>query len=307
MTWMMACGCRPFGCSSAAWAKVVIAPTALATIGKHNVRIAYVDKCGDLLGAFVPVSHASSADVFLRQCAIYTNPKRRLALARLLEEASIHNMRANLRCCARRGREPLAEHVDCLSSMLDELGSAKGVDALRLFEARARKRHCSAFAEILVGTDFDFAKRTRRPPRDPGNAMVSFGNAILYNVVLQAIWRTSLDPKVGVVHAANRRAFGLDLDIADLFKPVIVDRVVFSLVNRRATDADGHFEPHGDDGAYLSRSGRRPLIDAMEKKLDDTVMCGSLRQSYRRVMSGEVARFQRFVVTGERYRPYKYY
>ena len=137
--------------------------------------------------------------------------------------------------------------------------------------------------------------------------MVSFGNAILYNVVLQAIWRTSLDPKVGVVHAASRRAFSLNLDIADLFKPIIVDRAVFSLVNRRATDADGHFGPHGDDGVYLSRSGKRLLIDAMEKKLDDAVMCGSLRQSYRGVMSGEVARFQRFLVTGERYRPYKYY
>ena len=228
-------------------------------------------------------------------------------MARLLEEASIHNMRANLRYYARHGRELLTEHVDYLSPILDELGSAKDVDALRLFEARARKRYYSAFAEILVGTDFDFTKRTRRPPKDPGNAMVSFGNTILYDVVLQAIWRTSLDPKVGVVHATNRRAFSLNLDIADLFKPIIVDRVVFSLVSRRAINADEHFEPHGDDGVYLSRSGKRLLIDAMEKKLDDTVMCGSLRQSYRRVISGEVARFQRFVVTGERYRPYKYY
>lgn len=289
------------------YSDVTVAPSALAALSEHNIRIAYVDRYGDLLGTFVPATHAKAAEVFLKQCMLYTSQRKRLEVARSLEKSSIHNMRANLRYYAKRGREGMDEYVDQLGSYMDGLQASESVDALRLIEARARKLYYHAFADILDGTDFDFTKRTRRPPKDPGNAMVSFGNTVLYNVVLQAIWRTSLDPKIGVVHATNRRNYSLNLDIADVFKPIIVDRVVFSLVNRHEVNVEEHFEACGEDGVILSREGKRVFLNAMERKLDDVIAYRGLRLSYRQLISAEVSRFQRMIVTGERYRPFKYY
>lgn len=289
------------------YSNVTISPSALSTLCKHDIRVAYVDRYGDLLGTFVPARHVGAAETFLQQCKLYTSPARRLSVAKLLEEASIHNMRANLRYYAKRGRDGMDEHVDYLTSCLEELGGATDVNDLRLVEARARRRYYSAFAEILAGTDFDFTKRTRRPPKDPGNAMVSFGNTVLYNVVLQAIWRTSLDPKIGIVHATNRRSYSLNLDIADIFKPIIVDRVVFSLVNRHEINASQHFEECEEGGVLLSREGKRVFLDAIEEKLDDTICRGRSRIAYRQIISFEVIKLLQLVLHGERYRPFKYY
>lgn len=137
--------------------------------------------------------------------------------------------------------------------------------------------------------------------------MVSFGNTVLYNVVLQAIWRTSLDPKIGIVHATNRRSYSLNLDIADIFKPIIVDRVVFSLVNRHEINASQHFEECEEGGVLLSREGKRVFLDAIEEKLDDTICRGRSRIAYRQIISFEVIKLLQLVLHGERYRPFKYY
>lgn len=288
------------------YSNVTISPSALKTLCEHNIRIAYVDEYGDLMGTFVPSEHSESAEVFLKQCQIYTNKKERLALARLMEDASIHNMETNLRYYVRRGAVELEDLVAYIDSCQKEVETTPSIESLRLVEARARKAYYSAFAQILAGTEFDFTKRTRRPPKDPGNAMVSFGNTVLYNVVLQAIWRTPLDPKIGIVHATNRRSHSLNLDLADIFKPVLVDRVIFSLINRREIRADEHFMTHEDGGVFMNTAGKRVFLRAFEEKLDDAVTVCNRRITYRRLIGNEVMRLQRLIVSGMRYQPYKY-
>lgn len=245
------------------YSSVTVTPVALKTLCENDIRVAYVDEYGDLMGTFVPAAHGKSAEVFLKQCQLYTDRDRRLAVARLLEKASIHNMNVNLQYYARRGKLDPQTQVALLDLCEEEAQAAKSVEQLLLVEARARKSYYSAFAQILDGTDFDFTTRTRRPPKDPGNAMVSFGNTVLYNAVLKAIWRTSLDPKIGVVHATNRRSYSLNLDFADLFKPIVVDRVVFSLVNRREIRASEHFAQQ-DGGVLLNEQGKRLFLEAIE-------------------------------------------
>jgi CRISPR-associated endonuclease Cas1 len=216
-------------------------------------------------------------------------------------------MEANLRYYARRLDAELGTTAEYLDVCQQQVATAQSIEQLRLIEARARKAYYSSFAQILTGTEFDFSKRTRRPPRDPGNAMVSFGNTVLYNVILQAMWRTTLDPKIGVVHATNRRSHSLNLDMADLFKPVIVDRVVFSLVNRREISATEHFETREDGGVLMNTAGKRVFLHALEEKLDDVATSGNKRLSYRRRIAFEVMAFQRYVVSGIAYKPFKYH
>src|SRR5215208_7941785 len=90
---------------------------------------------------------------------------------------------------------------------------------------------------ILKGDAFKFGQRTRRPPTNRVNALVSFGNSLMYVTALSEIHRTHLDPRIGFLHTTNRRRYTLNLDVAELFKPLIVDRVIFTLVNRSVLKA----------------------------------------------------------------------
>lgn len=86
-------------------------------------------------------------------------------------------------------------------------------------EGNAREIYYSAFDIIVDNEDFAFAKRTRRPPQNRLNALISFGNSLLYVTVLGEIYRTHLDPRIGFLHATNFRRFSLNLDVAEIFKP----------------------------------------------------------------------------------------
>lgn len=289
------------------YGNVTVTPEALSTMCQYGIRIAYVDRYGDMMGTFEPEGHTKSADVFLKQALLYTDEERRLGLARKLESANIHNMRANLRYYAKRGIGGMDACIAELDGCIAELGRADDVGGLMLIEARARRTYYATFAEILVGEQYDFTLRTRKPPRDRGNAMVSFGNVVLYNFVLQCIWRTSLDPKIGIIHATNRRSHSLNLDIADLFKPILVDRTIFAQVNKREMNADAHFVEGEGGGVLLSQEGKRAFLHRFQAKLDDVITRGGRKMTYRQLVVDEVRALQRHIADGSTYHPYKYY
>ena len=288
------------------YGSVTITPSALRTITKQGIRIAYLDDYGNLMGVYVPESHGKAADVFLRQCTLYNDQALRLDTARRMEIAAIHNMRENLRYYDRRGRADLSEHIANMTQAVVATNEGKDVNALMLIEARARKRYYEALGQIVSETGFGFAQRSKQPPLDPCNAMISFGNMVLYNKLLQIIWKTSLDPKIGIVHATNRRNYSLNLDFADIFKPVIVDKVILSLINRHEIRPDSHFRYEGN-GVYLNTDGKRLMLKRLDQKLDARVSGKNAKKTYLQLLIDEVTAFQRLVREGEKYHPYKYY
>lgn len=289
------------------YGNVMVTPVALQALNSHNIRLAYFDKHGDLMGTYVPTEHACLSETFLAQCQLYTDEARRLDAARRMEIAGLHNMRSNLRYYHRKtGSVELEDGASELSALIQKANEATSVGALLMLEAQARKCYYACFNHILQSPGFTFTVRSRRPPKDQVNALISFGNTLLYSKFLQLIWRTSLDPRVGVVHATNGRHYSLNLDLADIFKPVVVDRVIFSLVNRRMLGADEHFHAEGD-GVLLTSAGKRLFIDSFQKKLascheEDTEGAAI---SYAQLLAQEVDGFRSFVVNGTEYRPYK--
>ncbi len=148
-------------------------------------------------------------------------------------------------------------------------------------------------------------KRTRRPPKDPLNAMISFGNTLLYQRIANEINRTSLDIRIGIIHAAGTRPESLNLDLADLFKPILVDRTIFTLVNRRMFSATDFVEVE-NDGIYLSADAKRKFIREFERKIYQKIIVDGLERSYDFAIKREVQKLKRFIEVGEVYKPYKY-
>ena len=175
-----------------------------------------------------------------------------------------------------------------------------------MIEARARQLYYVAFNQILKNNEFKFLKRSKRPPLDEINAMLSFGNTLLYNQFLQIIWKTSLDPRIGIVHATNRRAHSLNLDFADIFKPIITDRIIFSLINLKQIKSE-HFERMEDGGIYLNKLGKRIFLEEFMEKLESKFVIKNESLTYKQLMINEVRNFQKHVINGEKHKPYKYY
>lgn len=189
---------------------------------------------------------------FLKQCAIYMDAEKRLELAKQMELAGLHNMRANVRYYdKKKPQTELKETESELGKCIEHIREGKSVEELLLIEARARQRYYSFFNYVLRQDGFRFERRTKQPPQDPLNALISFGNTLLYNHFLQSIWKTSLDPRVGIVHATNQRSYSLNLDFADIYKPIVVDRVIFSLINLYQIKPDEDFERIENGEVYL--------------------------------------------------------
>lgn len=200
----------------------------------------------------------------IKQMQIYQDTKERLAIARKLEIASIANLRANLRYYGRRKESQiLTQAVEQMSDYVKKLNEAQDVNGLMLIEAQARQKYYQCFNEILDSPEFVFTKRTRRPPKDSLNSMISFGNTMLYQRIANEINRTSLDIQIGFVHAAGFRPESLNLDIADLFKPILVDRTIFTLVNRKMIHAVDFVEVE-QEGIFISGEGKDFLFENLK-------------------------------------------
>lgn len=177
---------------------------------------------------------------------------------------------------------------------------------MMLVEARARELYYRMFNEILSSGEFRYTTRTKRPPKDALNALISFGNVYLYNRIATEINKTSLDIRIGFVHSTTTRNQSLNLDIADIFKPIIVDRVIFSLINLRMINVDEHFETLDNGAVYLNSSGKRLFINALDDKVYEKQTEDNHPLSYETRIRNEVSKVFRLIIYDEKYKPYKY-
>lgn len=282
---------------------IIISKSVLQTLSEKKILICFMNKYGDAIGCFVPVSFNPTA--VLKQFELYLDSKSRFKVARAMEISAIHNLRSNLRYYMKRGKD-FAQQEKELGQRIKEVNETQSIDTLMLIEARARELYYSCFTQIYDNEAFAFKKRSKQPPRDPINAMISFGNTLLYNRFLRLIWKTSLDPRVGCIHATNRRSQSLNFDFADMFKPIIVDRVIFSMINRKQIK-ETHFTIEINGGTYLTDEGKKIFVEQFEYKMHSKITVKGNEMTYQQLLEAEVRHYQRYILEGIKYQPYKYY
>lgn len=186
-----------------------------------------------------------------------------------------------------------------------KLDYAKNVYELMGIEGNIRRCYYQSFGDIL-NKEFVFEKRSKRPPRDPLNAMISFGNQLAYTAVLAEIYRTSLDPTISFLHAPSSKRFSLSLDLSEIFKPLLVDPIIFSLVNLRMINKK-HFDYIEGEICYLNEEGKKKFISAWEERLSRTIKHRALNRktSYRYLIRLECYKLIKHFINDEIYKPLK--
>ncbi|MCF6191905.1 MAG: type I-B CRISPR-associated endonuclease Cas1b [Candidatus Hydrothermae bacterium] len=274
----------------------------LEFLSKKGILLHFFNRYGWYVGSFVPRDHLSSGLVLLRQAEHFLNPEWRLLLARTFVEGALQNMRQVLLGYSRRG-ENVGEAIQKMEAM--DVAGADRVDRLMAVEGSAREIYWTAVDQMLQGTGFAMKKRTRRPPGNEVNALISYGNGLLYASVLSEIFRTHLDPRIGYLHETNFRRYTLHLDMAEIFKPVLVDRLVLSLI-RKGQIKKKHFRGV-KGGIYLNDTGKKIFVEAWEKALRRTLHHPRLKRpvSYRRLIRLELYKLEKHLVEGVVYRPFR--
>lgn len=200
---------------------------------------------------------------------------------------------------------PLATGALAIQELAAQIGSTSDTSELMGIEGKARNAYYGLWQHILDGSSMAaFQKRVRRPPDNPVNALISFGNALLYAACVGEIYHTQLSPEISYLHEPGERRFSLALDIADVFKPVIVDRMIFAVLNTRQL-APSHFDT-SLNGCRLEDEGRKIVVKAFEGKLQTTLLHRRLKRhvSYQRLLRLECYRLIRHLVGEQAYRAF---
>ncbi len=274
----------------------------LQFLNGHGIPVHFFNHYGYYTGSFWPRNRYNSGFMVLRQAEHYLQEERRLYLARAFASGSLNNMLRNLSYYRRRGVDLSAEME--MIGITSEQVLSSGLEDILGIEGVARKTYYAAFNKILSAEGFSFSGRRKQPPDNPINAMISFGNSLLYVAALSEIYRTQLDPRIGYLHSTNERSFTLNLDIADVFKPVTVDRVIFSLVNRKQVREDDFEERLG--GILLREKGRKAFVQEFEAKMRSTLQHRRLQRkvSYRYLLRLECYKLYRHFIGEDFYTPF---
>lgn len=275
----------------------------LGFLNEHGVAAHVFGWNDQYAGSLMPTRGQTSGRTLVEQVRAYDDPTHRRELAAAFVAGSIHNMRTNVIYYNGRGHD-LDGTVEELDAAAERLNPAAPVDELMGVEATARRAYYRTFAVVLPET-FAFDGREYNPPPNPVNSLISYGNALVYANCVSAIRATALDPAVSYLHEPGERRYSLSLDLADLFKPMLADRVLFRLVNRRQITPDEFESEVGS--CLLTDRGRETYVKAFEEALERTVEHPQLNRnvSYQYLLRLEAYKLKKHLVAGEAYEPFK--
>ncbi|MBN1800390.1 MAG: CRISPR-associated endonuclease Cas1 [Candidatus Lokiarchaeota archaeon] len=218
---------------------------------------------GHPIGKFVPERPKPSI-VRLKQFETHLDEERKLHIAKAIVRKACEERIKLVNKYDEKGS--LKKITGEISSFLKKTASAKTTNQLRGFEGNAMKAFFEAFSKILKHLSFN--GRSTQPPKDEANALISFGNVMLYNKVRAVLYRTSLDPLVGFLHEPHENRNSLALDMAEIFRPITVDATILMLDRKRNITSE-HFK-HDKIKCLLNPAGKHIWIETFRNKLESS-------------------------------------
>lgn len=277
-----------------AYGQITFSSQVMSLLSKNGVLIHFFNYYGFYSGSYYPRETLLSGDLLVKQADYYLNTQKRLELAKLFVEGAANNI---LKVLAYYKIE------NNIKETLSELNSTNKITEIMNIEGRIRSEYYSKFDEILPD-DFKMEGRSRQPPKNIINSLISFGNSMMYSTVLTELYNTQLNPTISYLHEPSERRFSLSLDLSEIFKPIFVDRLIFYMVNKRMLSKKDFNEDL--NCCLLNDKGRNKFIKEYNKRLEKTIKHKKLKKnvSYQRLIRLEAYKLKKHILDIEKYDPF---
>ncbi|MEV3044833.1 type I-B CRISPR-associated endonuclease Cas1b [Paenibacillus larvae] len=268
-----------------------------------GITVHFFDYYGHFRGTFYPKEARVSGKVKLLQAKACL--ERRMPIAISLVYAIASNIHEVLYHYYKHGNKEIKPYLDWLKKDVPHLlEKIQDIPRLLSLEGEIWRRFFETFKTFLPD-DFRMSKRVKRPPDNPLNALISFGNTILYTKTISQIYHTHLDQTISFLHETSDRRFSLSLDLSEPFKPLIVYRTIFEVVNNRRIQVGKHFEKKYNY-CILNEAGRDVFISALEERMQQVFEHKTLKRklSYLTAIKYDAYKLKKHIVEGTPFMPF---
>jgi len=272
-------------------------------VAKAGITLHFFNYYGHYSGSFYPKDYLISGDLTVRQSLAYV--ENRLEIAKSIVRAIAKNIYEVLYHYYRHGSSELKPFLDWLRTDVDKMLEKEiHIKQILFIEGQIWSRFYDSFKYFLA-EDFLINKRVKRPPDNPMNALISFGNTLLYTKTITAIYHTHLNQSISYLHEPREARFSLSLDLSEAFKPILVFRTIFELVNRRKLQVAKHFEKKLNY-ALLNEDGKKIFLEAFENRVNEKFKHAKLKRlvSYNTAIKLDGYKLIKFLVEGKEFVPF---
>lgn len=283
--------------------EVEINTKLLDFISKNNIIMHFFNYFEGYSGTFYPRNKYNSGKLLIKQVEVFNT--KRLEIAKSIVKTIGINISEVLYHYYKHDKKEVKITIDWIKNeFINRIEEVENIAQLMSIEGEVWQRFYGDFKYILP-EDFIMNKRVKRPPDNPINAMISFGNSLLYTKTISAIYRTHLDQRISFLHEPSEGRFSLSLDISEVFKPVIVYKTIFELVNNRKIQVSKHFDKKVNY-CLLNEEGRDIFITAFEKRMESVFVHPKLKRkvSYRTAIKLDCYKLIKFIMEDKKFTPF---
>lgn len=258
---------------------------------------------GGYSGTFYPKDQYMSGKLLIRQVQKFN--ENRMEIAKAIVKGIGVNIYEILYHYYKHDKKEVKETINWIrTDFYKQVEETSSVKKLMSVEGAVWARFYSDFKYFLP-EDFAMNKRVKRPPDNPINAMISFGNTLLYTKTISAIYRTHLDQRISYLHEPTEGRFSLSLDLSEVFKPIIVYRTIFELVNNRRIQVSKHFDKNVNY-CILNEEGRKIFIEAFESRMETVFQHPLLRRkvTYRTALKLDCYKLIKYILEDKKFVPF---
>ena len=282
---------------------ITISTKLLDILATAGIIVHFFNYYENYIGTFYPKKSLVSGKLVVKQAIAFENS--RLIIAKAIVNGIAKNIRTVLYHYYRHGAKELKECIDFYNKEVKKLlEKARDINQILSIEGKIWAMFYSSFKYFLP-EEFIINKRVKRPPDNPMNAMISFGNTLLYTKTISQIYNTHIDQSISFLHEPSEARFSLSLDLSEVFKPIIVFRTIFDLVNNKKIKVEKHFEEKLNY-SLLNEDGKKIFIEAFENRINQTFEHPKLRRkiTFKQAIKLDGYKLIKFILENKEFCPF---